>query len=521
MIATMARRTVLIAWLWLAAIGFIAGGARLPATAERAISAVTAAELRLHVEALASDDMAGRGVGQPGNQRAETYIANALASARVRPAAGDSFLQQFELYEPELRDDGHLVLASKAVRAELRTGSHFYPLPISNAKTVTAPLVFAGHGLTIPSRRHDDYAHLKAQGAIVLVLDGLPSRLADDRSLASHERTNLESIERKAADAVAHGAAGLLVMRPHLMDSGAVWPARDPNQSPEYLLLPLDAAARIPMAAISELGVPRLRAALAAGESITATLTPGVAVRPFVVHNVVASVEGREADGRETVIVGAHMDHDGVDASGRIYNGADDNASGTAAVMALAAAFTRAAAEGQRPLRRVVFALWNGEERGSLGAEAYASTVRADRRIIANINLDMVGRAEDVDPANPRFHGFTRRSPGESPNLLHVLGYSHSPDLAAVLSEANETIGLDLREEYDRGAQNLLERSDHWVFLKRGIPAVFLTTGMHPDYHTPTDDADRLDYAKLERVTELAGRAAWLTAEGAPPRLRK
>jgi hypothetical protein len=337
------------------------------------------------------------------------------------------------------------------------------------------------------------------------VLDGLPSHLEGDRSLDAHERSDLESVERKVADAVAHGAAGLLVMRPYVVDSGAVWPARDPNDPPEYLLLPADPAARIPVAAINQQGVPRLRAALAAGESITATLTPGVAVRPFAVHNVVAAVEGRDPNAGETVVIGAHMDHDGVDAAGRIYNGA----------------FTRAAAEGQRPLRRVVFALWNGEEKGSLGAEAYASTVRAGRRIVANINLDMVGRAEDIDPGNPRLSGFTRRSPGELPNLLHVIGYSYSPDLAVILAQANETIGLDLREEYDRGAQNLLERSDHWVFLKRGIPAVFLTTGMHPDYHTPSDDADRLDYAKLERVTELAGRAAWLTAEGTPPRLRK
>lgn len=521
MIAAMVRRTVAVALLWIAAIGFMPAGVRLPATAERAISAVTAAELRAHVEALASDEMAGRGVGQPGNQRAETYIAHALAAARVTPAAGNSFLQAIELYQPELRDDGHLVLASKTVRAELRTGSYFYPLPLSSAKTVTGPLVFAGHGLTVPSRGHDDYARVKAQGAIVLVLDGLPSRLDADRTLDWHERSDLEGVERKVAEAVAHGAAGLIVLRPHLRDAGAVWPARNPDEPPDYLLLPPDPAARIPIAAVSEQGLPRLRAALAAGEQITATLAPGVTVRPLVVHNVVAAVDGRDANYGEMVVVGAHMDHDGVDASGRIYNGADDNASGTAAVLALAAAFTRAAAEGQRPLRRVVFALWNGEEKGSLGAEAYASTVRADRRIVANINLDMVGRSEDVDPGNPRFHGFTRRSPAEQRNLLHVLGYSYSPDLAAIVLEANAAIGLDLREEYDSGAQNLLERSDNWVFLKRGIPAVFLTTGMHPDYHTPTDDADRLDYAKLERITELTGRAAWLTAEGAAPRLRK
>jgi Zn-dependent M28 family amino/carboxypeptidase len=103
---------------------------------------------------------------------------------------------------------------------------------------------------------------------------------------------------------------------------------------------------------------------------------------------------------------------------------------------------------------------------------------------------------------------------------VHVLGYSYSPEFAALARRANETIGLTLKEQYDRGAQGLLQRSDNWPFLKRAIPALFFTTGLHPDYHTPDDDVDLIDFAKLERITELVSRLVWLVADGDPPAFR-
>ncbi|PYR62177.1 MAG: hypothetical protein DMF85_00405 [Acidobacteria bacterium] len=222
------------------------------------------------------------------------------------------------------------------------------------------------------------------------------------------------------------------------------------------------------------------------------------------------------------IVLGAHLDHDGLDAEGHIYHGADDNASGTAAVLADAAAFADAAAHGWRPARGVVFALWNGEEKGSLGAEEYVAAPVPRRRIVANINLDMVGRDEEIpDPDDWRFQGFPKTTAASSRNTLHVLGYSYTADLARLIEDANAATGLTILEDYDRGAQNLLRRSDNWAFLAHGIPAVFLTTGLHPDYHTPADDAHRLDYAKLERIAKLAARAAWLAADGPPARLTR
>jgi Zn-dependent M28 family amino/carboxypeptidase len=105
--------------------------------------------------------------------------------------------------------------------------------------------------------------------------------------------------------------------------------------------------------------------------------------------------------------------------------------------------------------------------------------------------------------------------------VVHLLGYTYSADLARVAMAAGEGLGLDLREEYDDDAQNLVQRSDNWAFLKRGIPAIFFTTGLHADYHTPDDDAHKIDYVKLERITKLASRTAWVVADGAAPRFKQ
>ncbi len=133
----------------------------------------------------------------------------------------------------------------------------------------------------------------------------------------------------------------------------------------------------------------------------------------------------------------------------------------------------------------------------------------------------MIGRREEIpDPNDPRFRGFPRTAASESGNVVHLLGYTYSPDLARIVGEANDPIRLTIKEDYDRESQGLLRRSDNWPFLERGVPAVFLTTGLHPDYHTPDDDTDRIDFIKLERITELASRAAWMAADGQAPRFK-
>ena len=517
----MLPRIVTVALFWFLVSGAVPPvRARLPVPIEDAIQNVTAAELRAHVTVLASDQLAGRGVGHAGNREAERYIAGALRDAKV-VAAAPNYTQAVEVYEPRLGPDGRLTITgSDRPFAELAVGSDFLPLPLSGDRIAAGPLVFVGHGISAPQLQHDDYAAIDARGAIVLALDDAPEPLRRSSRLSNDDRAEIAALDRKADDARAHGAVGLIVIRSSLGDSQYVWPDHPSVRAGTYRLYALMREKPLAVAAISERAAASVRRALERRQSLRATLDPGVLATPIIMDNILAIVEGRSASA-DMVVVGAHMDHDGIDDMGRIYNGADDNASGTAAVLAMATAFARAAAAGARPARAIVFALWNGEEKGSLGAEYYAGHPVPARRIAANVNLDMIGRAENIpDADDPRFRGFQKSAASQNTNVVHLLGYTYSPDLARLAVRANETIHLTIKQDYDHDSQNLVRRSDNWPFLRRGVPAVFLTTGLHPDYHTPDDDTARIDFAKLERITELASRIAWMAADGEAPRFQ-
>jgi hypothetical protein len=395
-----------------------------------------------------------------------------------------------DVYRPSLGPAAHLTITDDRGETllDLAAGRDFYPVPESGARRAEAPLAAAGANV---------------RDAIAFI-DG------DD------------DVARQLTDtALAQNARGVISVARYLPDVTSVWPETPSVRAASYRLVSALDERPAPVATISDQAAAPVRRALAEGRRLRAVLTPGLVIAPIRIHNVLVLVQGRDGRRRgETVVVGAHLDHDGVDEDGRIYNGADDNASGTAAVMAAAAALARAARDGEPPARPVLFALWNGEEKGSLGAEAFLGGARG-RQVIANLNLDMVGRHEEVpDPNDWRFNGFPRIDADSSANTLHVLGYSYTPGLAAEVRDANAAVGLTLKEDYDVGAQGLLQRSDQWPFLRRGIPAVFLTTGLHPDYHTPDDDVERIDFGKLERVARLAARAAWIVAENKPPRMK-
>jgi hypothetical protein len=510
--------TVLLVWL----VGAVIAPPRsnpLPPAIDHAIQQVTVAELKEHISILAGDRFAGRGLGHEGNKEAETYIAGVLRDGKVLPAI-PNYLQRVDVYSPRLGPGGTLTIsdADKPI-VELRVGSDFLPQPESSDRSATGTLLFVQHGVSAPAQGHDDYANIDARGAVVLAFDGLPDALLRSSQVSVDDKAEFATLDRKVDDARAHGAVGLIVIRSYVGDAEGLWPSHPSVRSAAYRLYGPMHDKPLAVAVMSERTAKPVREMLQERRALTAKLSPDVIAEPIGMDNILGMVDGQSSG--EMVVVGAHLDHDGIDEAGRIYNGADDNASGPAAVLAMASAFTRAAAQGTRPARAVIFALWNGEEKGSLGAEFYVAHPQPARRIVANINLDMVGRDEDIpDPDDPRYHGFARTRASDNTNVVHLLGYSYAPDIARAADVANEPIHLVVKQDYDRDSQGLVRRSDQWPFLQHGIPAVFLTTGLHPDYHTPNDDTARIDFAKLERITELAARLVWLTADGDAPRFR-
>jgi Zn-dependent M28 family amino/carboxypeptidase len=239
---------------------------------------------------------------------------------------------------------------------------------------------------------------------------------------------------------------------------------------------------------------------------LTVDLRVSVDRRVVSDRNVVAALEGADASLKdEWVVIGAHFDHEGADGS-RIYNGADDDGSGIVALLSIADAFAGEAREGRRPRRSLVFAAWNSEERGLLGSWAFTESPPMPLdRVVAALNMDMIGRNEEVpsDGGN-RFLGLEPQSAESNRNAVNVLGATRSEDLRAVAERANAGVSLLLRFRYDNNQSQLMRRSDHWPFLQHGIPALWLHTGLHPDYHTERDRPEKINYEKLEKVARLA-----------------
>lgn len=505
--------TVLLVWFLGASLS-PAPTNPLPAAIDHAIQHVTVAELKQHVSILASDRLSGRGLGHQGNKEAENYIARVFREQKVLPAV-QNYFQRIDVYSPKLGPNATVTVSdAEKPLVELRAGSDFLPQPESSDSIAAGPVLFVQHGVSAPALGHDDYANVDANGAIVVALDGAPDPVLQSPQISGEDKNELAGIDRKVDDARMHGAAGLIVIRSWVGDREGLYPSHPSVRTAAYRLYAPMREKPVAVVVMSERAARPLREALDRRQALTAKVDPDIIAQPITMDNILGIVEGAQA-AAEVVVVGAHLDHDGIDEAGQIYNGADDNASGTAAVLAMASAFTRAAAQGARPARAVVFALWNGEEKGSLGAEYYVTHPQPARRIVANINLDMVGRDEDIpDPDDLRYRGFAKTRASENTNVLHLLGYSYAPDLAQEAEIANTTIHLTIKQDYDRDSQNLVRRSDNWPFLAHGIPAVFLTTGLHPDYHTPSDDTARINFAKLERITELASRLVWLAANG-------
>ena len=232
---------------------------------------------------------------------------------------------------------------------------------------------------------------------------------------------------------------------------------------------------------------------------VTATITVDVERKIHPTQNVLGLIEGSNPSLKaEVMIVGAHYDHDG-EAYGQIWYGADDNGSGTAALLELAEAFGNGSVP---PARSILLCAWAGEEKGLLGSRYYVHHPFFPlNRTAAMFQMDMIGRNEEH--GENKSQQIPEERPSENTNTLNVLGSVFSPDLKAVISSMNNQTNLTLHFRYDFGAEDLMRRSDQWSFLQKGVPAIFFFTGLHPDYHTPRDTPDKINYTKLEKITRL------------------
>ncbi len=475
--------------------------------------------LEQHVRYLASDALAGREIGSPGIAAAEEYIAETFDAFRLEAYPGAKRFLEFPLYTHGYdASRSHVVVHADGGEVEGALGKDFRVFPFSTVGSATGELVFAGYGITAPEYEYDDYEGLDVQGELAFVLRYEPEE-ADPRSVfAGTETTNHSYFVRKAQRARENGAAGMVLVtnalhhdpyedlrsrRRYALDPAAL--SREESETDEAPLLAVHISQALARRALSGSGfsLEAIQQAVDAGASPasldvqlpTATVVLQRTAEPtrMVVRNVAGVVRGRApALSHEWIIIGAHHDHLGAyDAPvDSVYNGADDNASGTAAVLALADHFSR---PGRRPKRSLLFVTFSAEEEGLWGSRWLAERVRSDGLDVAlMVNVDMIGRNADKP--------------------VHVFGQESLVGLRNVVETANSE--LDLRLRFHEG--EVPANSDHAPFHRLGVPVLSLFTGVHEDYHGVADSPDRLDYYRMARIVRLVAEVLEAVASGGP-----
>ena len=534
------KRTLLVAFCAAAAVG-IAAQQRAPQN-----ESIRQDDLRADLFFLAGDSLRGRLTDTEENRAAADFIRSRFERMGLKGAGPNgSFFQPYNLMTATMGDptmNGFEIGAIDGAQRHLRLGQEFYPHRFSASGNATGPVVFAGFGISAPHLGYDDY-NGDVKGKVVLALDHEPGERDPNSPFDGVVTSEPSTAWRKALAAQDKGAVAVLFVSDVHNHPGATnfeatarnyWPEKPPRIL-NYMLAAWADRIHIPVAQIS----PALAASLVAGTNntledlaksaetargFTPLALPGgnvvlhTAVDRHIVpdRNVVALLEGSDPRLKnEWVIVSAHYDHNGADGT-QIFNGADDNGSGVVALIEIAEAYALAAKEGHRPKRSILFASWNSEERGLLGAWAYTEQPLAPLNTIAAVlNMDMIGRNEEIPVGGgQRFAGLEVQTAESNSNALNLMAFSKVPDITAVVEKANGGIGLELKERYDNNSSNLLRRSDQWPFLQRGVPAMGFITGLHPDYHTQYDRPEKINYVKMEKIARLIHQVSWDIANG-------
>ncbi|WP_428939384.1 M20/M25/M40 family metallo-hydrolase [Fontivita pretiosa] len=450
--------------------------------------------IRQHLQYLASDELEGRGVGTRGLDLAADYIAARLREIGLKPLPGqDGYFQRFEMSGAASVDPANTSLAAGDTIFEL--SRQYTPTGFSADGSFSAPVVFAGYGISNPDRGYDDYAGIDVKGKVVLVLRYEPHNEQGKSRFDEHDWSPDASLNSKARTAAEHGAAAILLVNPpkyHGEQDELMTPDRGGARSRiPFIHIARELANELLKRGGSSRDLAALQSQIDAEvkpqsfELKDLILTGQVKLRrdKVPVRNVLAYLPGSVRPD-EYVVVGAHYDHLGWGHSGSlaqgiraVHNGADDNASGTSAVLELARQLSAAG-----PLdRSVIFAFFTGEEWGLIGSEHFADHPPVPlEKIVAMVNLDMVGRVRN--------------------DTLYVGGRESAAAFDAILNRADEASVLQLKTFGLRGMQS----SDHYTFAQRRIPHLFFFSGLHADYHRPSDDPDKINYRGIAEVVDLA-----------------
>lgn len=492
---------------------------------DRFAETITRTDLEKHLRIIAADSLEGRDTGSPGQKKAARYIAAQFAGFGLKPVVnGSSWFQPFELVK---RSWGEVyVKTPKGARKNLNEDFYVYGLTSLPDETPLA-VVFAGYG--IESDTYSDYKNLNVAGKAVIVFAGEPkngegnylvsgdaketSKWSGQPSWQNKQRLARERgakaffvVSNEAPDAFATKAKQMATYN-RLMNRVEFKNQNKPESATNTATFFITPALAADLLKIKPKKLAQLREKISSTRTTTAgnvkaqTIALKAARQEEVIQteNVLGFLEGTDKKD-EVLIITAHYDHIGISADGQINNGANDDGSGTVSVLEIAEAFGKAAAEGIRPRRSILFMTVTGEEKGLLGSDYYTKNpIFPLEKTIADLNIDMVGRTDKDHEGKGDY--------------IYVIG---SDKLSSELHTINETanqkytqLQLDYTYNDPKDPNRFYYRSDHYNFAKNKIPVAFFFNGVHEDYHQPTDDVDKIQFDKAEKVVRLVFHTAW------------
>jgi len=490
-------------------------------TATKYAAVINQASLKKHLGILASDSLEGRETGTKGQRMAAEYIENHFKKIGLKPLASlKGYQQYFPLRKDSLQSlmlmvNGHQAIAGVDVICPIaKNETNNFELE----KSGTNNIVFAGYGIDDP--QYSDYENIDVKGKIVVIFSGEPQRngkyfIKADNTASPWERNEL----MKANAASARGAIGMFVILTNV-SKFTDWDIRRNHKSRfhfvgldeenekhdiSYCFISHDFARNFLDADMDMLLDMAKKQRLMNEVVKNANMPISYAMKKHsdIVNasNILGVIEGTDKKD-EFVFLTAHYDHLGIQ-GGKVYNGADDDGSGTTAVMMMAEAFAKAKKEGHGPRRTVVCMTVSGEEKGLWGSEYYSDhPVYPLEKTSVDLNTDMIGRMD------------TERKTDDTANYVYVVGHdkisSELPLINEKINNENTKLVLDYKFDDPKDPERIYYRSDHYNFARKGVPVLFFYDGMlKADYHKPTDDIEKISWSLFEKRAHMIFLTAW------------
>ena len=440
---------------------------------------------------------------------AADYISKQFKSFNIPPFKDTSYYQTYPL---------NMILplpaAVSANEKKFEGNKDYYNFPgISEQKIVVNSVLFLGYG--IEEDKYNDYKEAEVKDKVVMILSGEPCAEDGNSLITGTKQPSLWSTYGKVKTEKAResGARALLIVIDNVA-KGIV----DNKHRLESPSLKLDITRReMPVIYISremanailkkqtveklESNIAKNGRPLKKKAKVDLVINIENTVQKIEAENVLGYIEGTDLKG-EVVVVTAHYDHLGKDGD-VVFNGADDDGSGTVAVIQMAEAFAKAKKEGHGPRRSMLFMTVSGEEKGLLGSAYYTENpVFPLKNTVCDLNIDMIGRLDEKHATNT--------------NYIYLIGSDKlSSDLHKISEKANKTytnLELDYTFNDEKDKNRFYYRSDHYNFAKKGVPVIFYFNGVHADYHKETDEVEKINFEKMEKITRLVFFTAWEVA---------